>query len=101
MRDKVHHIQSTDVLLAQYVCSMRILLAEDSYEDVCSSDLLFSRRLNMERGALKNTLKAQGRLSFPFDPHGDQWRGFLDEFLKLPSHGFDVGSAGLKNIDCR
>ena len=74
---------------------MRLLLTEDSNEDVCPSHFTAARRLNMEDGALKYTLETQCRLGFArLIAFWDERRCLVDKNIEFISQSIKVRFAG-------
>ena len=103
MRYEVDHVEPRDVLEAQQIDGLRLLLAEDRDEHIDRRDFLAAAGLNMEHGALEHALEAQRRLNFgsfvvlAAKPR----RRALDELLELATQAGEVHAAGLQRFDDR
>ena len=96
--NEIDHVEPGDSLLLQVIHRVRILLAKNGNQHIGTIDFLFTRRLNVQNGALDNALKAKRWLSVDvfLAVNG---RGMLDnEFAQIPAQLFDVSAAGAQGL---
>ena len=101
MGDVVHHVESCDVLFAQEVHRLRVLLAEDRHQNVDPGHLLLSRRLDVQDGTLQHALEGQRGLSLTVIVQGQQRRSLLEEALEVLAQPLQIGPAGLQYLGRR
>src|SRR5690606_27482894 len=101
VRDVVRNVEPDDVLEAQEVHGLRLLLAEDRDEHVRRGDLLAAARLHAEHRALEHALKAERRLDVRVlgVVPAQARRRVVDELLQLAPQPPEIAAAGLQDLD--
>ena len=100
MRNEVHYIKTGYAFLMQEIHRVRIFFSENRHQYVCPGDLLLSRRLHMQNGALDHALKSERGLRINVLPGHDRGM-FSDEIRKEFAQLFDIGCASTQHIHRR
>ena len=101
MRNEIDDIQPRYALLMKKIHRMRVFFAVNRHQHISTGHLFFSRRLDVQDGALNNPLKTQRRLSIDLTITGDDGRVLLDEFGKRFFQFVDFGRARFQHFLCR
>lgn len=97
MGNVVDHIQAGDVLLAEQIDRVGILLAENRHQDIGAGHFLLAGSLHVEHGSLQNALEAQSGLRFPRHPGRNGGHGVGDEIVQLLAQALQVDAAGAQD----
>ena len=100
VRDELHHVQPLDILAAEQVNGMALLLAEDGHQHVDRADFLLAAGLHMEHGPLQHALKAQRGLHFALVAGGQPRRLAVDVLPELVGQPLQLG-AEIGRASCR
>ncbi len=98
MRDEIDDVEARDLLQAEQVRRVRVLLAEDRDQHVGDRDLLLAARLHVEHGALQHALEPQRGLHFAVVVLFQARRGLVDEVLELLAQARGVGPARAQDL---
>ena len=91
-------VEAGDILHAQQIGGVRLLLAEDCHQHVRDGDLFLAARLHVKDGALQDALKTKGRLNFPIVVVGQARRSLLDEGSQVALEFRHVRTAGAQDL---
>ena len=101
MRKVLRHVDSRDVLHAQEVNRLRLLLAEDRDQDVAWLNFFLAALLNVKQRPLQHALESQCGLRLGILIHIVRHArcGIVDRLDEIAGEPVDIGAASLENFD--
>ncbi len=98
VRDEIDDVEAGDLLQAEQVGGVRVLLAEDRDQHVGDRNFLLAARLHVEHGPLQHALEAERGLHLAVVVLLQPRRRLLDEFLQLLAQPGRVRAAGAQDL---
>src|SRR6478735_3189733 len=99
MRNKVDHIQSTDIFLSNKIDTLAFLLAENSSKNIGSIHFCLAGRLHLKNSTLNDTLKTQRGLGIAIMNVKWNNRGCsINEFCQIGAKTSDIGATGFQHF---
>ena len=98
MGNVIDDVEARNVLHAQKVNGLRLLLTENRDQDIGACHFLFAARLHVIDGALQDALKAERRLDIAFVSKWHQRCSFINKFNELASQLTNVRVTRLENF---
>ena len=96
--NEVDHVEPRDLLQAEQVRGVGVLLAEDRDQHVRDRDLLLAARLDVEDRALQHALEAQRGLHLAVVVLLEPRSGLVDEVLEFLAQAGGVRAAGAQDL---